>query len=93
MSSTGDTILQEAMKKATSKGWFGGTANKEAACELYGQAGDAYKLDKEWKKSAEAYILQAELCCELKQDTDANYAYLNAAKAYKKINTTGKLIG
>lgn len=92
MSSSGDKLIKEANKKAENRSWFGGSANKEVACELYGQAGDAYKLDMQWEKAAKAYILQAEIYTDMKEDTDANHAYLSAAKCYKKIDSEGNVV-
>lgn len=47
MASSANNLLREARKMAASRGWFSGSSNQEAAAELYGQAGDAFKLEKE----------------------------------------------
>jgi alpha-soluble NSF attachment protein len=46
MSSNGARLLEEALKKEKTKGWFGGNKKDEAA-DLYGRAGNAFKLEKQ----------------------------------------------
>lgn len=46
MSQDPDFLFAEAEKKSTQKGWFGGNKLDEAA-DLYGRAGNAYKLKRE----------------------------------------------
>jgi alpha-soluble NSF attachment protein len=57
MSSDADKILKTAEKKANSSGgWFSSTSSKwEDAGDLYAQAANAYKVEKNWRASGIAF--------------------------------------
>ncbi|KAJ3256908.1 hypothetical protein HK103_005026 [Boothiomyces macroporosus] len=83
MSQDPDFLFAEAEKKSTQKGWFGGNKLDEAA-DLYGRAGNAYKLKREFKKSGEAFMKQGATHEKLGERDEASGCYINASKSYKK---------
>ncbi|KAJ3127473.1 vesicular-fusion protein S17 [Physocladia obscura] len=80
-------LIAEAEKKASAPaGWFGfGGPKLDEAAELYMKAGNAYKLQKQWKESGDAYRSQANLLIKSGERDEAVSAFLNAAKSYKKV--------
>lgn len=65
----GRTLLAEADKKASHKGWFGGNKLEDAS-DLYAKAANAFKLAKKCKdchQNFESYSCQSRLrgdfCC------------------------------
>ncbi|KAI8923368.1 soluble NSF attachment protein [Entophlyctis helioformis] len=79
----GPGLMAEAERKAKAKGWFGGNKLDEAA-DLYGRAGNAFKLAKKLRESGDAFMRQGESYDKLGERDDAASAYLNAAKSFKK---------
>lgn len=57
MSSEGDKLIRSAEKKASSSGgWFSSSSSKfEEAGDLYAQAANAYKVEKNWRASGQAF--------------------------------------
>ncbi|TFK20145.1 vesicular-fusion protein SEC17 [Coprinopsis marcescibilis] len=84
--SQAQTLLEKADKKATSTGgWFSSANSKfEEAGDLYQQAANAFKLEKQFKESGDAFAREAECREKCKETLDAGNAWWNAAKAYKR---------
>lgn len=91
--SNADSLLQQAIKKegSSSKGglssFFGGgrsTSNLEEARDLYVNAANAYKLDKRFKESGDAFARAGDCAIKAGEKDDAANDYWNAAKSYKK---------
>lgn len=53
------------------------------AASYYRKAANGFKMTKQWKESAEAFVREAECRAEGDQWSDARKAYKNAAKSYK----------
>ncbi|KAF8645601.1 hypothetical protein AX16_007683 [Volvariella volvacea WC 439] len=84
--SLAQTLKEKADDKAnSSEGWFSSATSKfEEAGDLYHQAADAFKLEKQFREAGDAFSREAE-CHEKCQDrNEAADAWWNAAKAYKK---------
>lgn len=88
--STGEALRAKADKKASGGGggWslFGGgsSARWEEAHDLYTQAGNAYRLEKRWKESGDAFVKAAEMALKNQEVDDAANDYWTASKSYKK---------
>ena len=81
--SKGDTFLQQAENELTkSKSWFASKDKKfEDACELYQNAGNAYKVGGFYFESGNAYYKAATILRdELKNSFDASKAFQNAGE-------------
>uniref|UniRef100_A0A0N4ZJW4 Alpha-soluble NSF attachment protein n=1 Tax=Parastrongyloides trichosuri TaxID=131310 RepID=A0A0N4ZJW4_PARTI len=83
--------IEEAEKKAKGGksffGMFGGGRNVEDACELYIQAGNLFKIAKNWHSAGDAFLACAELHGtrgDGKHDSATNYA--EAANCYRKVD-------
>ncbi|KAJ1659170.1 vesicular-fusion protein S17 [Dispira simplex] len=80
-----NSLLQQAQKAATSKGWFGlGGPKYDEAAELFSRAGNSFKLAKKWQEAGEAYLKSAQMYIQAGEEEDASTAYLAAAKCFKK---------
>ncbi|KAI9004124.1 soluble NSF attachment protein [Gaertneriomyces semiglobifer] len=77
--------LQEADRKASHKGWFGGNKLEDAG-DLYAKAANSFKLAKKWKEAGDAFMSQASCFTRLNERDEASSAFMNAAKCYKKIS-------
>lgn len=84
--STAQTLLEKADKKANSStGWFSSSSAKyEEAGDLYQQAANAFKIDKQFRDAGDAFAREAECRERCKEVNDAANAWWNAAKAYKR---------
>jgi alpha-soluble NSF attachment protein len=84
--SQAQTLLERADKKANSSGgWFSSATSKyEEAGDLYQQAANAFKLEKQFKESGDCFAREAECREKCKESLDAGNAWWNAAKAYKR---------
>lgn len=84
--SPAQTLLEKADKKANSSGgWFSSATSKyEEAGDLYQQAANAFKLEKQFKESGDCFAREAECREKCKEALDAGNAWWNAAKAYKR---------
>jgi len=83
----GEDLVRQA--EASLKKWslFGNTQKFEDAVELYERAAAQFKLNKQWKEAAEAYMKAADVCEKnLKNDADAVDKLQNAAKCYQNCN-------
>jgi len=83
----GEDLMKQA--EASLKKWslFGNTQKFEDAVELYERAAAQFKLNKQWKEAAEAYMKAADVCEKnLKNDADAVDKMQNAAKCYQNCN-------
>jgi len=80
------TLLGKADKKfASSPGWFSSSTSKyEEAGDLYQQAANQFKLEKEFKGAGDAFAKEAECREHAGETNDAANAWWNAAKAYKQ---------
>jgi len=84
--SNAQTLLEKADKKAgSSTGWFSSSSTKfEEAGDLYQQAANAFKLDKQFRDAGDAFAREAECREKCKEANEAANAWWNAAKAYKR---------
>ncbi|KAH8835300.1 soluble NSF attachment protein [Flagelloscypha sp. PMI_526] len=84
--STAANLLEKANKKAgASTGWFSSSSNKwEEAGDLYQQAANAFKIDKDFKSAGDAFAKEAECRENFKEKNEAANAWWNASKAYKR---------
>ena len=79
-------LLDKADKKASSSGgWFSSSSTKfEDAGDLYQQAANSFKVDKQFKEAGDAFAREAECREQCKETNEAANAWWNAAKAYKR---------
>jgi len=86
-------LLQQADKKANSASssgfasFFTGSSSSsklEDARELYNSAANAFKLEKSFKESGDAFVKAGDCATKAGEKDDAALDYWNAAKAYKK---------
>jgi alpha-soluble NSF attachment protein len=79
-------LVEKADKKANSStGWFGSASTKfEEAGDLYQQAANQFKIDRQFRDAGDAYAREAECREKCKELSDAANAWWNAAKAYKQ---------
>jgi alpha-soluble NSF attachment protein len=84
--SVAQATLEKADKKANSStGWFGSASTKfEEAGDLYQQAANAFKLEKQFRQAGDAFAREAECREQSKELNEAANAWWNAAKAYKQ---------
>ncbi|KAL1748447.1 soluble NSF attachment protein [Schizophyllum fasciatum] len=84
--SPAQTLVEKADKKANSStGWFSSSTTKfEEAGDLYQQAANAFKMDKQFKEAGDCHAREAECREKCKEVNDAANAWWNAAKAYKR---------
>lgn len=84
--SPAQTLLEKADKKANSStGWFSSSSTKyEEAGDLYQQAANAFKLDKQFREAGDTFAREAECREKCKEANEAANAWWNAAKAYKR---------
>ncbi|KAF8741701.1 ICE2, partial [Rhizoctonia solani] len=69
----------------SSTGWFSSSSSKyEEAGDLYQQAANSFKIDKEFKEAGDAFMKEGECREQSGEKDDAANAYWNAAKAYKR---------
>ena len=65
-------------------GWFSSASTKyEEAGDLYQQAANAFKIDKQFKEAGDAHAREAECREKCQEGNEAANAWWNAAKAYK----------
>ncbi|CEF68743.1 Soluble NSF attachment protein [Strongyloides ratti] len=83
--------FEEAERKAKGGksffGLFGGGRNGEEACELYVQAGNLFKIAKNWHAAGDSFLSCAELHgkrTDGKHDSASNYA--EAGNCYQKVD-------
>lgn len=86
--SSGDSLLQQASKKeSTSKSsglssFFGGgnsTSKLEEAREIYIQAANAFKAEKRFKESGDAFIRAGECALKIDEKYDASNDFWSVA--------------
>ncbi|KAJ1963499.1 vesicular-fusion protein S17 [Dimargaris xerosporica] len=78
-------LLDQASKKATTKGWFGfGGPKYDEAAELYSRAGNSFKLAKKWSDAGQAYLRAAELLMVAGERDEAATTFIAASKCFKK---------
>jgi hypothetical protein len=79
-------LIEKADKRANSStGWFGSATGKfEEAGDLYQQAANQFKIDRQFREAGDAYAREAECREKQKEISDAANAWWNAAKAYKQ---------
>ncbi|OJA17616.1 hypothetical protein AZE42_01198 [Rhizopogon vesiculosus] len=84
--SPAELLLEKADKKASSStGWFSSSSTKwEDAGDLYQQAANSFRVEKQFKAAGDAFSREAECRENSKENNDAANAWWNAAKAYKK---------
>jgi len=79
-------LLKQANKKSKAYSFFS-NSNKEESVELFDKAAAQFKINKDWKNAAEAYLRAAEVSIILKNELEACTFYNNAAKAYKNVSS------
>lgn len=86
--STAEKLLEQADKKAASTtGWFSSYDNKwDKAADLYMDAANAFKIEKQFKEAGDAHAREAECRENIKEKFQAAHAWHNAAKAYRRIS-------
>eukprot|EP00033_Pygsuia_biforma_P001116 GCRY01001273.1.p1 GENE.GCRY01001273.1~~GCRY01001273.1.p1 ORF type:complete len:285 (+),score=48.90 GCRY01001273.1:121-975(+) len=78
-------LIGKAEKKL--KSWFSGTQSKnEEASELFQRAAALFKLAKNWKEGAEAFLKSADCELRLNNQHEAAMAYVDSANCYKKFS-------
>ncbi|KAF8213091.1 vesicular-fusion protein SEC17 [Mycena galopus ATCC 62051] len=85
--SPAQALLDKADKKAGSSGggWFSSASSKfEEAGDLYQQAANSFKIEKNFKAAGDAFAREAECREKGKENNEAANAWWNAAKAYKQ---------
>ncbi|KAK7064262.1 DUF2235 domain-containing protein [Favolaschia claudopus] len=84
--SAAQALLDKADKKAnSSSGWFSSASSKfEEAGDLYQQAANSFKIEKNFKAAGDAFAREAECREQGKENNEAANAWWNAAKAYKQ---------
>ncbi|EIN13796.1 vesicular-fusion protein SEC17 [Punctularia strigosozonata HHB-11173 SS5] len=84
--SPAQALLEKAEKKAaSSSGWFSSSTTKwEEGGDLFQQAANAFKLDKQFQAAGDAFAKEAECREKCKELNEAANAWWNAAKAYKQ---------
>ncbi|KAG1888344.1 vesicular-fusion protein SEC17 [Suillus subluteus] len=84
--SPAEVLLEKADKKSNSStGWFSSSSTKwEEAGDLYQQAANSFRLEKQFKMAGDAFSREAECREKCNETNDAANAWWNAAKAYKK---------
>lgn len=89
--SLGDDLLNKASKKfdaaAGSGGWFSFSSSSnryEEAGDLFQQAANQYKIDKDFKSAGDSFAKEAECREKSGENNDAANAWWNAAKAFKQ---------
>ncbi|KAK1922187.1 soluble NSF attachment protein [Papiliotrema laurentii] len=84
--SQAEEYLAKAEKKASSStGWFSSSSSKwEEAGDLFQQAANAFKVEKRWTESGQAFEREAACRQHANETNDAMNAFHNAAKSYKK---------
>lgn len=80
----GNEWLAKGEKKLKSLGWFG-NKNEEAA-ECFERAANQFKLAKAWPAAGQTYARLAELNLKLESRHDAASAWVEAAKAFLKVD-------
>ena len=72
-------------KAASSTGWFSSASSKfEEAGDLFQQAANEFKLEKNFTEAGDAHAKEAECREKCGENNDAANAWWNAAKAYKQ---------
>jgi len=84
--SAAQQLLDKADKKANSSaGWFSSSSSKfEEAGDLYQQAANSFKIDKQFKEAGDCFAREAECRENSGENSEAANAWWNAAKAYKR---------
>ncbi|KII93757.1 hypothetical protein PLICRDRAFT_101894 [Plicaturopsis crispa FD-325 SS-3] len=84
--SPAQVLLEKADKKAASSGgWFSSSSSKyEEAGDLFQQAANSFKLEKQFREAGDAFAREAECREKCKESSEAANAWWNAAKAYKR---------
>ncbi|KIY50453.1 vesicular-fusion protein SEC17 [Fistulina hepatica ATCC 64428] len=84
--SQAQTLLGKADKKAiSSTGWFSSSSSKfEEAGDLYQQAANLFKIEKQFKEAGDAFSREAECREKCNEQAESANSWWNAAKAYKR---------
>ncbi|THH11205.1 hypothetical protein EW145_g800 [Phellinidium pouzarii] len=88
--SPAEVLFEKAVKKsAASTGWFSSSSSKyEEAGDLFQQAANAFKLEKEYTQAGDAFSKEAECREKCNESSDAANAWWNAAKAFKQAESS-----
>jgi alpha-soluble NSF attachment protein len=62
----------------------GGTSKYEEAGDLYQQAANQFKIEKDFRSAGDAFAKEADCRARSNETNDAANAWWNAAKAYKQ---------
>lgn len=87
----GDEFAKKADKKLKSFSLFGSSTKYEDGAELLDKAANQYKLGKAWEKAGETYVRLSEIHKKLESEHEAASALVDAANAYRKVNSAKAL--
>ncbi len=91
MKQEGDVELQHEMPfKFLFSCFFSGASKQDEALELYGRAGNLFKMAKKWGSAGNTFVTLAQHHVKLGNKHDAATAYVDAANCYKKSDPNGK---
>lgn len=92
MGTTPESLCHEAEKRISSHGFlsfFTGGPNYDAAADLFVQAANKYKLDKQWEKAAETFARAAHACEKAGDTTRQASLLVDAGHCAKKYSSQG----
>jgi len=91
MTEKADQLMASAAKKRDGFTFFGGTQKFEEAAEMFTEAGNAYKMAKDWKSAWDAFKKAAD--CQLRAQSrhDACQAWISASVCYKKCDVSAAI--
>lgn len=79
-------MIEKAEKTLKKFSLFGSSSKYEDAAELYTNAGNLFKMAKNWQEAGNAFQKTAECHLKLQVQHEAATAYVSAGAAYKKVN-------
>ncbi|KAI8870505.1 TPR-like protein [Ramicandelaber brevisporus] len=84
MSSVAHDLLKQAEAAANPTGWFS-RPNPEKAGDLYSQAANAFKTQRQLVEAGDAYVQAAEMRLKTDDRDEAANLYVLASKSYKQV--------
>lgn len=78
-------LAQQALKLAHKKNIMGKHKHLDEAADLYTQAGNAYKIDHNWKEAGNCHMESAKILSDLNEKTEASSQAVEAAKCYSRL--------
>lgn len=80
---SGQELLAQAAKKENYTSFFGGNKTDDAI-ELYVEAANCFKLNKQVREAGNAFMKAAQLCLKINEPDDASTKFVEASKCFKK---------